>query len=195
MLFGQCFVWVTDCYAATFVLSYNGAYPVVLCLQMRLMSWNVDIVHCPDVKLVDADYWSRLSVDKAYDPLLQDYLALTIKKHSNNPTPTNLPPRPKNKPYYRSPQIQKTKMTAPSPDDLHIQLLLTKLVISNRIGNAALSNVPVRFWTLGDMPPSLKVEAQVLFISELACYARQTLQFEWAVYSFSNGKFSSSIMT
>jgi hypothetical protein len=75
MLFGQRFVWVTDCYAAKFVLSYDGMIPAILRLQMRLMCWDVDIVHQPDVDLVDADYWSRLSVDIIYNPLLRDYMA------------------------------------------------------------------------------------------------------------------------
>ena len=58
MLFRHCFVWVTDCYAAKFILSYDGGNPAILRLQMRLMCWDVDIVHRPDYKLVDANYWS-----------------------------------------------------------------------------------------------------------------------------------------
>ncbi len=45
MLFGQCFVWVTDCYAIHFILSCNSANHTILHLQMRLMCWDVDIVH------------------------------------------------------------------------------------------------------------------------------------------------------
>jgi hypothetical protein len=58
MLFGQQFVWVTDCYAAKFVLSYDGANPAILRLQMRLMCWDLDIVQRPDSQLVNVDYWS-----------------------------------------------------------------------------------------------------------------------------------------
>jgi hypothetical protein len=48
MLFGQRFVWVTYCYTTRFILSYDGNNPAVLRLQMRLMCWDVDIVHhCP----------------------------------------------------------------------------------------------------------------------------------------------------
>ncbi len=36
-LFGQRFVWVTDCYAIKFILSYDGANHAILRLQMRLM--------------------------------------------------------------------------------------------------------------------------------------------------------------
>jgi hypothetical protein len=45
MLFGQCFVWTTDCYTIKFILSYDSANPAILRLQMRLMCWDVDIVH------------------------------------------------------------------------------------------------------------------------------------------------------
>ena len=47
-VFGQRFVWVTDCYAIKFILSYEGGNPAILRLQMRLMCWDVDIVHRPD---------------------------------------------------------------------------------------------------------------------------------------------------
>ena len=74
MLFGQRFVWVTDCYAARFILSYDGNNPAVLRLQMRLMCWDVDIVHRNDIHLTDADYWSRLGADICFDPLFKSYL-------------------------------------------------------------------------------------------------------------------------
>ena len=37
MCFGSRFVWVTDCYAVKFILTYDGSNPAVLRLQMRLM--------------------------------------------------------------------------------------------------------------------------------------------------------------
>ena len=76
-VFGQRFVWVTDCYAIKFILSYKGGNPAILRLQMRLMCWDVDIVHRPDVELVDADYWSQLGADLNFDPLYRKYLELT----------------------------------------------------------------------------------------------------------------------
>ncbi len=54
-VFRQQFVWVTDCYAVKFILSYDGGNPAILRLQMRLMCWDVDIIHRPDHELVDAD--------------------------------------------------------------------------------------------------------------------------------------------
>jgi hypothetical protein len=37
MLFGTGFIWVTDCYAIRFILSYDGSNLAVLRLQMQLM--------------------------------------------------------------------------------------------------------------------------------------------------------------
>jgi hypothetical protein len=64
MLFGIRFVWVTDCYAIKFILSYDGNIPAILRLQMKLMCWDVDIVHCNDVHLTNTSYWSRLGLDQ-----------------------------------------------------------------------------------------------------------------------------------
>jgi hypothetical protein len=94
MLFGQCFVWVTDCYAIKFILSYDGANPSILCLQMHLMGWDVDIVHrfC-------------LGTNLCFDPLFKTYLNLTCKLHLENPPPTSFPMKSKNMPYYRGPKV------------------------------------------------------------------------------------------
>jgi hypothetical protein len=48
-VFGQRFVWVTYCYAVKFLLSYNSSNLTILWLQMRLMCWDVDIVHRLDL--------------------------------------------------------------------------------------------------------------------------------------------------
>jgi hypothetical protein len=55
MCFGQRFTWVTDCYAIKFVLSYDGRNPSILRLQMRLMCWDMDIVHRNNIFLTDVD--------------------------------------------------------------------------------------------------------------------------------------------
>ena len=78
-VFGQHFIWVTDCYAIKFILSYEGGNPAILRLQMRLMCWDIDIVHRPDLELMDADYWSHLGVDMDFDPLFRKYLELTCQ--------------------------------------------------------------------------------------------------------------------
>ena len=76
-VFGQRFVWVTDCYAIKFILLYEGGNSAILRLQMRLMCWDVNIVHRHDVELIDADYWSRLGADLNFDPFYRKYLLLT----------------------------------------------------------------------------------------------------------------------
>ncbi len=93
----------------------------------------------------------------------------------------------------RTKNCQPSPPTAPSADALHIQSLLTDIVLSNGLGNTALSNVPVRFGTFNGDFPGHRTEACTLLNSEFACYACQCLQFDWAVYLFSNGHFCSSI--
>ena len=105
LLFGQRFAWVTDCYAACFILSYDGNNPAVLRLQMRLMCWDIDIVHRNDTHLTDADYWSRLGADICFDPLFKSYLDFDRGLCERCPVPTSLPMKPENMPYYRGPRL------------------------------------------------------------------------------------------
>ncbi len=93
-VFGQCFVWVTDCYAIKFFLSYECSNPAILHLQMCLMCWDVDIVHWPDSKLIDANYWSCLGANLTFDPLFRKYLQLTHQLRKSNPAPRDLPMHP-----------------------------------------------------------------------------------------------------
>jgi hypothetical protein len=67
---------------------------------MRLMCWDVNIVHRPDSELVDADYWSRLGANLNFDPLFCRYLELTHHLRWSLPAPTDLPMHPENMPYF-----------------------------------------------------------------------------------------------
>jgi hypothetical protein len=40
---------------------------------MRLVCWDVDIIHRPETELVDADCRSRLGIDIEFDPLFCEY--------------------------------------------------------------------------------------------------------------------------
>ena len=194
-IFGQRFIWVTDCYAVKFILSYDGGNPAILRLQMRLMCWDVDIVHRPDHELVDADYWSRLGVDIEFDPLFRDYLRFVRDLRKSHPPPTDLPMRPENMPYYRGPRIKPVTTVDDTADAHHIQSLLTDIVMSTSTSGMALMNVPVRF---GHNAPALKTTTtrpRALLNSEFASYAFHAMYFSWAVYSFSNGHFSSTIQS
>jgi hypothetical protein len=94
MLFGTRFVWVTDCYVIRFILSYKGANPAVLRLQMRLMCWDMDIVHWNDIHLTDAAYWSCLGADICFDPHFKEYLDFCRNLWSWYPALVDLPMRP-----------------------------------------------------------------------------------------------------
>jgi hypothetical protein len=171
MVFGQRFVWVTNCYAIKFILSYEGGNSAILHLQMRLMCWDVDIVHRPNTKLVDANYWSRLGMDLEFDPLLRDYLAYALQCRNSNPPPNDLPMRPENMPYYHGPQIQEPTNTTVPADALHIQSLIADIVSSDGHGHTHLLNVPIRFGAFDGASPKPRQAARTLLNSEFASYA------------------------
>ena len=158
-VFGQRFVWVTDCYAIKFVVSYEGGNPAILRLQMRLMCWDVDILHRPDTELVNADYLSHLSVDLTFDPLYLKYLQLTHPLRSSKPAPMDLPMRPENIPYYRGPRIQKPSPEYESAQTLYIQVLLSDLLVLDGRGHTILSNLPVIFEQLQSSLPNTGSQA------------------------------------
>jgi hypothetical protein len=193
MLFGQRFVWTTDCYAIKFILSYDGANPAILCLQMRLMCWDVDIVHRSEHYIADADYWSRLGADLCFDPLFKKYLELTRSLCAENPPPTSLPMQPENMPYYRGPRVTTPPDdTADTTDAAHCQAIASALLIDDCRGLCHLSNVPVKF---GDFEKATLQTARVLHNDEFPCYAQQVLQFNWVVYSFHGGHFASTVQS
>jgi hypothetical protein len=156
------------------------------------MCWDVDIVHRPDRKLVDADYWSRLGIDIKFDTLFYEYIKFTCQLWTSNPAPTDLPMCPKNMPYYRGPCFHKPTPEGTAANTMHVQGLLTDIATSTGWGHTHLLNILIRFREL--KPAVLAATlSQTLLNSELACYACQAMQFDWAVYSFLNGHISSSI--
>jgi hypothetical protein len=90
MCWGHCVMWVIDCYAVKFILSYDGTNQTILRLQMQLMGWDVDIVHQRNEHLVDANYWSRLDANLFYDQLFRTYLHLVEDLKRNHPAPTKI---------------------------------------------------------------------------------------------------------
>ena len=100
--------------------------------------------------------------------------------------------RPENMPYYRGPRFQlTTPIESSNAKTLHIQSLLTDITTSTGWGHTHLENVPVHIGNLVQSvdPP----QSRPLLNSELALYACQAMHYNWAVYLFSNGHFSSSI--
>jgi hypothetical protein len=199
-LFAQRFVWVTDCYAIKFILSYEGGNIAILHLQMRLMCWDCDIVHRPESQLVDADYWSCLGVDLEYDPLFLEYLQKTCQLRRLSPPTTSLPMLPDNMPYNRSPRITTPNLAQSSSQESdaeahHINTLITNVASHDNQSYTHLSNVPVRFGKLSTPPASQDHQQHKLYNSEIASYALNAILFSWAVYAFSNGHFPSTILS
>ncbi len=175
MLFGQCFVWTTDCYAIQFILFYDGANLVILRLQMHLMCWDVDIVHQNNHYIADADYWLRLGAGLCFDPLFKKYLDLTWSLCTENPPPTSLPMQPENMPYYHGPHVTTPPdYTADTTDATHYQAIASALLIDDCCGLSHLSNVPVK---IGDFEKTTPKTARALHNDKFPCYAQQVLQF------------------
>jgi hypothetical protein len=162
---------------------------------MRLMCWDVDIIHRPDHKLVNANYWLRLGTNIKFDPLFFNYLLYVMDLRKSHPAPTDLLMRPENIPYYRGPRVQPVTATKATADAHHIQSLLTDIVMSTSTGGTVLVNVPVRFGHATTPPHTSTVPTRALLNLEFASYAFQAMYFCWAVYLFSNGHFSSTIQS
>jgi hypothetical protein len=189
MLFGQKFVWATDCYAIKFILSYDGTNPAILHLQMLLICWDVDIDHQSNDSLVNADSWSHLETHLCFDPLFKKYLELTRSLCLLHPAPSSLPMLPQNMPYYCGPQIILTQSSTDPSSDAHCQAIISTLQLDNCQGLCHLSNIPVYFREFEKAIPS---SAGPTNNNDDPCYAQQVLQFGWAIYSFHGGHFTST---
>jgi hypothetical protein len=151
MCYGRRFVWVTDCYAVKFIMSYDGANQAILRLQMQLMGWDVDIVHRRNDHLVDADYWLRLDANLCYDPSFWTYLCLVDSFRITHPAPSEVPMLPDHMPYFRGPRVHhKPNENEPHPHDspvtnnppttdLNAAALLTLIITSRDVGSTSLS--------------------------------------------------------
>ena len=157
------------------------------------MCWDVDIVHRPDVELVDADYWSRLGVDLEYDPLYAQYLQQTRQYRTSYPSEKGPPMLPENMPYYRGPKIQ-PPVGEVTVEANHVQSLMATITsTSASVSTDTLCIRPIQFGSFPDDAISIGDTSRSMYNSEFASYALQTSQFSWAVYNFSNGHFNSTI--
>jgi hypothetical protein len=187
MLFSQCFVWATDCYAIQFIISYDGANHAILCLQIHLMCWDVDIVHWNDDYIMGTDYWSHLNANLCFNLLLKTYLEFTWSLCLANPAQSLFPMKTKNMPYSRSrPHIIPSTHTADKSDAANCQAIVFMVMIDNCHSLCHLSNISVQFSNFGKVTLP---NAQPLHNDKFPCYAQQVLHFSWAVYSFQGGNF------
>ena len=159
---------------------------------MRLMCWDVDIIHRPDTELVDADYWSRLGVTLEYDPLYVQYLQQTRQYRTSHPATMDLPMLPENMPYYRGPKVRLPAVAA-AVEATHVQTLVTSTLPSTLDSPGTLCTLPIQFGSFPDAAVSNEATTRAMYNSELASFAFQASQFSWAVYNFSNGHFTSTI--
>jgi hypothetical protein len=162
---------------------------------MRLMCWDVDVIHCPDLHLINADYWSWLGINIDFNPLFWDYLQYTMELRKSHAAPTDLPMRPENMPYYRGPRIWPEPPSNNTTESLHIQSLLTDIVTLICNENTYVTNVPVRFGHVHSTNDTPSSRTRELLNSKHASYAFQAMYFNWAVYSFSNRHFSSTVQS
>ena len=186
--YGMRFTWITDCYGIKFILGYDGTNAVLLRLQMRLMCWDMDIVHRSGPTLGDADYWSRLGLDVCYDPLLRDYVQRINSLKKAFPPPTELPMRPENMPGFRGPRLPKLP-SSPSTDT-HAMAALSTILLNDSNGHVFVENVPVMF---GSCDFVCEHNTLALHNDHLPRAAKHFTQFDWAVYGFNNGHFFNSL--
>ncbi len=191
MCFGQRFTWVTDCYAIKFILSYDGQNPSILHLQMRFMCWDMDIKHQNDIFLSDADYWSCLGIDLCFDPLLKTYIEHINSFHQRRPSPTAPLPSPENMPYFRGPRLPKEVADdANFLTGVHISMPING---KPSIGFQHLSNYAIHFGTYAGPKLGHAHTARPLCNSDVTVAASILSKFDWAMYGFNNGHFSSTI--
>jgi hypothetical protein len=200
MCYGRRFVWVTDCYADKFILSYDGANQAILCLQMHRMGWDVNIVHRTNNHLVNADYWSWLESDLCYDPSFRQYLHLVLELRRTHPPPTNLPMKAKNMPYYHGLRIlvkhgpagTSTDEVVNAEVDVIATALMTTIVTQGDKGFTSLCNHPMQF---GSLPlQDCKHPISGLYNAEFPALAYRATHFSWAIYGFNSGHFVSTIL-
>jgi len=195
MCYGRRFVWATDCYAVRFKLSYDGANQAILCLQMRLMGWDVDIVHRTNDYLVDANYWSWLDSDLCYDLSFREYLHIVSDLRRAHPPLTDLPMKPENMPYYRGPRIpiehcQLGTSTDEVDVDVNATALMTTILTQGDIGHTNLSIHPFQVGTFNSMPlGSLRTN----YNADIPALAYRATTFSWALYGFNSGHFASTV--
>jgi hypothetical protein len=142
MCFGQRFVWVTDCYALKFILSYDVRNPSILCLQLQFMCWDMIIKHRNDVCLTNVDCFSRLGADLCFDPLLKEYIQQAHALCCCSPVPNDMPIAPEFQPYFRGPRINSPKSQLP-PQGLTMHANVA--TIPATAGLQHLQNLPVSF--------------------------------------------------
>jgi hypothetical protein len=151
----------------------------------------MDIEHRNDIFLMDADYWSRLGINLCFDPLLKSYIEQVKLFCQSHPSPTALPPAPKNMPYFRGPRLppQVASPNALLPGAHHP----TPVEDAPTIGLQYVSNYAICFGKYIGPRPAHAHSKKPLYNSDLTVAASILSKFDWVVYVFNNGQFSLTI--
>ena len=215
-LWGGRFTSITDCHSLKYCLTYEGSNPVLLRMQMRLMLWNMDIVHRTRDYNVDSDYMSKLALDSRFDPLLSKYLQVAAELRDKYPPPSG-DILPSMLPGYRQPR------NAPPPshcntrgitidgvpldplDVAHAIQLHTSVTDSIQRYNDKISIYPIHYFTPTNGPvrqfvttrsqsrqptppsPPTPPQLQPLQNNELSSGTRQLTTYQAILYGFGGG--------
>ncbi len=194
MLLGTQFIWVTDCYAIRFILLYEGANPAILRLPMRLMCWDMDIVHQNDINFTNADYLSHLGKDICFNLHFKEYLDFSKSLQSWYSALVNLPMCLENMPYYRGPRLISPRTDMPDTPEVveatYCHTLISSVALTFGAGMDYLLNIPVHF---GKFETVTLLSAHLSTNDEFPCLAQQVLFYNWAVYSLGGGHFATTI--
>jgi hypothetical protein len=188
--FGQQFVWVTDCYALKFISSYDSWNPSILHLQMQFMCWDMIIKHLNNVCLTNAGYFSQVSADLCYDPLLKKNFQETNALHCCSPAPTKMPIAPEFQPYFCGPHINSPKSQPP------LQGLTMHANVATIPATASLQhlqNWPVSFGCFPQSSDAGNVALCCLNNSKITRAASMLAHFDWAIYGINSSHFLSTI--
>jgi hypothetical protein len=151
---------------------------------MRLMGWDVDIVHRCNDYLVDADYWSRLDANLCYDPSFRQYLHIVSDLRRTHPPPVELPMKPVHMPYYRGPRIPvkhcpSGTSTDDNTEDVDANALMTTSLLSAIMAPPALASTHLM---LAHSTPFLPLKCVVittpnfqLWHTERQCFLGQSM--------------------
>ena len=174
------------------------------------MGWDVDIAHCRNEHLIDANYWSRLDANLCYDPSFHQYLHLVEDLQRNHPAPTEIPMDVQHMLHYQGHHIPNLRQSSDTSNvdahnvsQVHAPVdvvnhagatIVAWIVTSGDLGPTSLSHRPVQFSIFSSSDtPATKPISQVLYSSELTGIAYSTSHFPWAVYGFNSRHFVSTI--
>ncbi len=191
----MCFTALTDYNALRFILSYGGPNAVILCLQMRLMLWAMNLYHRPGTEMVP-NYWSRLGVDLCFDEMARNYLNLTTNLRKLYPPVTGTM-LPENIPGYRRPTIRSslpppTKVARCSDTDVDpsISPLLTAFAIDASGGHHyCLQTVPILTGLIS--PADIDKSTKPMYHGYITALAAEVSLYSFVIYGFNYGHFLS----